>query len=116
MLKNCLRLSRRWEVLTLLPFTFKNAEGTRTTHHLIFVSKDPKGYKIMKEIMAKESSELLQGVPSFEYSPASSIFPLLFELTTPLADLEGMLLKEFSRDTLTMQEIYDRHNVGRALL
>ncbi len=97
----------------ILPFTFKNADGTRTTHHLIFVSKHPRGYGIMKEIMAKESSEQAQGVPSFEYSPASSIFPLLFDLTTPLKDLEGMLLKEFAGQTLTMDEIYTRHNVGR---
>jgi len=97
----------------VLPFTFKNADGTRTTHHLIFVSKHHRGYEIMKEIMAKESSEHLQGVPSFEYSPVSSIFPLLFDLTTPLSDLEGMLLTEFAGQTLSMQEIYMRHNVGR---
>lgn len=39
-----------------LPFRFKNERGSRTSHHLIFVSKDVKGYKIMKDIMAKESS------------------------------------------------------------
>jgi three-Cys-motif partner protein len=54
----------------VLPFAFKNAEGTRTKHHLIFITKNFKGYEIMKEIMAKESSEHEQGVPSFEYSPA----------------------------------------------
>src|SRR5438132_13025888 len=42
------------------PFTFKNEAGTRTTHHLIFVTKNFKGYEIMKEIMAKESSEHAQ--------------------------------------------------------
>jgi len=97
----------------VLPFTFKNADGTRTTHHLIFVSKHHRGYGIMKDIMAKESSEQMQGVPSFEYSPASRDFPLLFDLTTPLSDLEGMLLSEFSGQTLTMQDIYTLHNVGR---
>lgn len=97
----------------VLPFTFKNADGTRTTYHLIFVSKHFRGYEIMKEIMAKESSEQLQGVPSFEYSPVSSIFPLLFDLTTPLSDLEGLLMSNFSGETLTMQEVYERHNVGR---
>lgn len=42
----------------VLPFAFKNGKGNRTTHHLIFASKDFKGYEIMKEIMAKESSEV----------------------------------------------------------
>lgn len=97
----------------VLPFTFKNADGTRTTHHLIFVSKHPRGYGIMKDIMAKESSEQMQGVPSFEYSPASKDFPLLFDLTTPLSDLEGLLMSAFAGETLTMLEVYERHNVGR---
>lgn len=97
----------------VLPFAFKNADGTRTTHHLIFVSKHPRGYGIMKDIMAKESSEQMQGVPSFEYSPASKDFPLLFDLTTPLSDLEGLLMSAFAGETLTMLEVYERHNVGR---
>lgn len=39
----------------VLPFTFKNEHGSRTTHHLIFATKHFKGYEIMKGIMAKES-------------------------------------------------------------
>jgi len=38
------------------PFCFKDPSGTRTSHHLIFVTKDFKGYEIMKPIMAKEST------------------------------------------------------------
>lgn len=76
----------------VLPFTFRNEAGTRTTHHLIFASKNFRGYEIMKEIMAQESSEHTQGVASLEYSPASEKYPLLFELSRPLDDLEDMLL------------------------
>ncbi|BCL34906.1 three-Cys-motif partner protein TcmP [Nostoc sp. MS1] len=97
----------------VLPFRFKHENGNRTSHHLIFVSKHFKGYKIMKEIMAKESSEQNQGVPSFEYSPATNMQPLLFELYRPLDELEGMLLDTFAGQTITMQEIYMQHNVGR---
>jgi three-Cys-motif partner protein len=100
----------------VLPFTFRNDSGTRTTHHLIFASKDFKGYEIMKEIMAQESSETNQGVASFEYSPASEKFPFLFELTRPLDDLEEMLLREFAGETLTMQDIYMAHNVGKRFI
>jgi three-Cys-motif partner protein len=96
-----------------LPFGFKNANGNRTKHHLIFVSKHPLGYKIMKGVMATESSSTEQGVPSFEYSPASERQPLLFELARPLDDLEGMLLDEFAGQTLTMGRIYEQHNYGR---
>ncbi len=96
-----------------LPFTFKNEQGTRTTHHLIFATKNFKGYEIMKEIMARESSEQEQGVPSFEYSPASKNFPLLFDLSRPLDELEEILLKDFAGQKLTMEAVYERHNVGK---
>ncbi|MCW6034919.1 three-Cys-motif partner protein TcmP [Spirulina subsalsa FACHB-351] len=97
----------------VLPFRFKHESGNRTTHHLIFVSKHIKGYEIMKDIMAKESSEQTQGVPSFEYNPATLRQPLLFELTRPLDALEAMLLDTFSGKTMTMQEIYEQHHVGK---
>lgn len=67
----------------VLPFTFKNESGSRTSHHLIFATKHFRGYEIMKGIMAKESSEHHQGVASFEYSPASEEFPILFGLSRP---------------------------------
>jgi hypothetical protein len=97
----------------VLPFCFKNAKGTRTSHHLIFVSKHPLGYKIMKKVMANQSSSACQGVASFAYNPADAKRqPLLFELTRPLDDLEGMLLDQFAGRSMTMVEIYDAHNVG----
>ncbi|MEH1871236.1 three-Cys-motif partner protein TcmP [Nostoc sp.] len=97
----------------VLPFRFKHENGNRTSHHLIFVSKHVKGYAIMKDIMAKESSEQNQGVPSFEYNPATYRQPLLFEFYRPLDDLEEMLLDIFAGRTITMQDIYNQHHVGR---
>jgi len=97
----------------VLPFCFKDENGTRTSHHLVFATKHPLGYRIMKEIMAKYSSEEHQGVASLGYCPASQIHPMLFELNRPLDDLEDMLLDEFAGQTLTTEEIYNRHNVER---
>ncbi len=97
----------------VLPFAFKNEQGTRTSHHLIFASKHFRGYEIMKDIMAGESSGMDQGVASFAYSAVSKKYPTLFELSRPLDDLEEMLLEEFAGQRLTMHEIYERHNVGR---
>jgi hypothetical protein len=85
----------------VLPFRFKDEHGSRTTHHLIFVSKGFKGYEIMKEIMVKESSDADQGVASFGYNPmdvrGAAQQQLLFQLSRPLDDLGDMLLKEFAR-------------------
>jgi three-Cys-motif partner protein len=100
----------------VLPFRFKNDVGNRTSHHLIFVSKNVLGYSIMKEIMAKESSSTEQGVPCFEYNPATIYQPLLFELARPLDDLADMLLDEFAGQTMTVKEIYHRHHVGKRYL
>lgn len=97
----------------VLPFCFKNEAGTRTSHHLILVTKHVKGYEIMKEIMAKESSNTQQGVPTFEYNPASLKYPLLFELSRPLDDLGDMLLQQFASRTMTMANVYNQHHVGR---
>jgi len=101
----------------VLPFRFRNDRGTRTSHHLIFVSKAFKGYEIMKEIMAQESSSREQGVASFEYNPADAAQigrqALLFQLSRPLDELADMLLRDFAGQTLTMKEIYERHNIDR---
>ncbi|WP_107806115.1 three-Cys-motif partner protein TcmP [Nodularia spumigena] len=98
------------------PFRFKHEKFKRTSHHLIFVSKDKRGYQIIKDIMAKESSYQNQGVPSFEYNPATSRQLSLFESSTPLDDLEQMLIDEFAGQTITMKEIYLQHNVGRSFI
>jgi len=100
----------------VLPFCFKDSHRRCTSHHLILATKHSRGYEIMKEIMAKESSTQIQGVPSFEYNPATVRQSLLFEYTRPLEDLEGMLLSEFAGMTLTRNEIYERHNIGRRFI
>ncbi len=95
----------------VLPFRFKNAEGSRTSHHLIHVSRHFLGYENMKEIMAKESSEANQGVSSFEYSVATKRQALLFRLSRPLDELSEMLLREFAGQKISMKEIYEKHSV-----
>lgn len=97
----------------VLPFRFKNFKGERTSHHLIFVSKNFRGYEIMKDIMARESSNHEQGVPSFEYNPADFLpkQTLLFQLSKPLDDLKDEILNVYSGRRLTMLELYEEHNV-----
>lgn len=97
----------------VLLFRFKNDEGTRTSHYLIFVSKSFKGYHIMKDVMAGESSTNEQDVPSFEYNPAKARQPLLVELSHPLDDLVEMLPAAFAGRTMTMWQVYEEHSVGQ---
>ncbi len=97
----------------VLPFRFRSHSGNRTSHHLFFISKNFRGYEIMKNIMAKASSEMEQGVPTFEYNPALKNQLLLFELSRPIDELENLLLDEYAGKTLSMRQIYKIHSVGR---
>jgi three-Cys-motif partner protein len=96
----------------VLPFRFRNADGTRTTHHLFFVSKAFRGYEIMREIMYTHSHKEL-GVAKFEYNPADARWPSLFELLRPLEDLEAMLLADYAEKTVGLVELFERHSVGK---
>lgn len=96
----------------ILPFRFRRSDGNRTSHALVFVTKNPLGYEIMKGIMAGVSSTEDEGVPSFEYAPADARCPLLFSLNRPLETLGNDLLTTFSGKTIPMKDIYRRHNVG----
>ena len=57
----------------VLPFCFKNEQGTRTSHYLTFVTKNVTAYTIMKGIMGGESSKQEQQVPSFTYCVADEV-------------------------------------------
>jgi three-Cys-motif partner protein len=98
----------------VLPFRFKR--GKRTSHSIVFVSKHFRGYEIMKDIMARESSTEDQGVASFTYSPADASMPLLFSLTQPFDTLKQTLPKDFAGETLTMRKIYEDHSVDTPYL
>lgn len=96
----------------VLPFRFRNEEGTRTTHHLFFVSKAFRGYDLMKNVMYKHSHK--EGaVANFEYNPADAQFLSLFELTRPLGDLEDRLLEDLARQTLAFEKLCKLHSIGK---
>lgn len=95
----------------VLPFRFKSDSGTRTSHYLIFLSKSPLGYGIMKEVMAGESSRATESVASFEYCLADNRQQLLFKLSQSLSDLGNHLCVDFAGQTLTMREVFEHHNI-----
>jgi three-Cys-motif partner protein len=90
-------------------FRVKQRERDRTSHYLIFVTKKFLGYEIMRDIMAKQSSNEVQGVPTFEYNKFYK--PNLFD--KPLDELKVMLLNEYSGQTLNVYDVYKMHSLGR---
>lgn len=98
----------------VLPFRFKNNEGTRTSHHLVFITKSFRGYDIMKTIMAEESTDNNDGVANFEYNPRDTRYKQgsLFDLLSrPLEDLQGMLLQRYAGQTVDFVNLYMEHSV-----
>ncbi len=98
-------------------FRFRNVEG-RITHHLVFVTKDILGQRIVKDIMAKESSWCdPDGIASFEYNPnppPPAPPPSLLDgaPVTPMQRLKNELLERFRGRQLTVAKIYEEHNYG----
>lgn len=90
----------------VLPFCFRDNNGTRITHHLIFVTKHFKGYHEMKQIMHKASSTHDQGVASFEYCPADERMPRLFEMMAPLDDLRDRLVQKYAGQRMELFDLY----------
>lgn len=87
-----------------LTFRFKSREGGGTSHHLVFASKSRKGASIMKTIMSNCSSQVFDGVGSFEFDPKvpeSSTLPLF----PPITDLADRLLEVFAGQTVTFEEL-----------
>jgi three-Cys-motif partner protein len=97
----------------VLPFEFRSAHGERTSHYLIFVSKNFLGYHIMKDVMAGMSSEEDE-VRNFEYIPVKSPqLPLLFELSKPysISALTEKLVQECAGRTQSVWAIYEHLSV-----
>lgn len=60
--------------------------------------------------MARESTSVPLGVPTFEYNPAEKEQSLLYGLGSP-TELAGSLLREFAGRTMTMVRVFEEHNV-----
>ena len=85
-----------------IAFAFKDETGKRTTHALVYVTKDPKGVEIMKNIMASESSTSNHGVPSFEYNPAAAAASPQLDLSNPISDLAETLRRNYAGAQITV--------------
>ncbi|MFB9865631.1 three-Cys-motif partner protein TcmP [Rufibacter immobilis] len=100
---------------------FKFSKGKRTSHHLIFVTKDKKGFGLMKSIMAKVSDRLEAHIKSsltrfsfnaFKPNETNSQLALFDNNVLVACKLGGELLKVFAGKTMTMYDIYLNHHVG----
>ncbi len=98
----------------VLPFEFESEHGKRPSHYIIFVSKELRGYHIMKEVMAGLSPDDGE-VKSFEYVPMKTPQMRLFaELgrSHSIAALKDLLAITCAGTTQPVVQIYEKNTVG----
>lgn len=92
----------------VLPFRFLNPRGTRTTHHLLFLTNHPLGLGIMKDIMRREGGS--ESAP-LEYSrtrETQSELPMVREWQ--ISQLADELVVRFKGRTLRLRQLYYEHH------
>mgnify|MGYP000093584854 CR=1 FL=1 len=99
-------------IIKPLHYRFRDENGTRITHHLFFATKNALGYAKMKEIMARQSSEIQEGVGMMEYNLKTKYQPRLI-IDTSIPHLMNDLTNKFAGKTLTVQQVYFQDNIGR---
>jgi three-Cys-motif partner protein len=85
-------------------FAFRSREGGGTSHHLVFASKDNKGASIMKRLMNACSSEVIEGVGSWDFDPKDAEARTL-PLFSPVDEVCDRLLEVFAGRTLSFKEL-----------
>jgi three-Cys-motif partner protein len=91
-----------------LPFCFLNRKREKTSHYLIHITKNDRGYGIMKEIMAEYSQKDEDGVPSFIFDPKPTR-QLFLTFNRPLRYLTEQLVSKFKGQSLRAGDVYKRH-------
>jgi hypothetical protein len=86
-------------------FPFRTRDGGGTSHHLVFASKSRKGVTIMKRLMTKASSEIIDGVGSGDFDPRDKDASLF--LFPGLELVRQRVLSAFAGRTVTFEEIFD---------
>lgn len=98
----------------VIPFEFESEHGQRTSHYIIFVSKDFRAYHIMKEVMVGLSSDEGE-VKNFEYvpmrSPQMSFFREIGRKHS-ISTLKDLLGVACAGSTQKVKQIYENNTIG----
>ena len=93
----------------ILPFRFQKEQKNETSHYLIFLTKNITGYKIMKDIMAKEGNKTAEGIPLFEFLPLNETGNGQYNFVLNIDELKQSLLHTFHKRKLPVFKIILEH-------
>lgn len=108
----------------LFPFRFQFENKNRTSHYVVFISKDILAVKIMKEIMWGLDNNKANNIASFEFIPNNVQESFLDMLDPKFDQLKEMLLNDYAGSKVAVKEIIDRYvetiyigkNIKKALI
>jgi three-Cys-motif partner protein len=86
-----------------LVFGFRTQEGGRTSHHLVYATKNVKALNNMKRIYTKASSDKHDGVGSLDFDPRDA--DASGQLFSGLDEVRQRLLQTFAGRTLTFDDL-----------
>ena len=99
-----------------ISYRFRKPDG-RTRQHIVFTSKNLRGYDVMKKSMASESFETADGVPTYEFVEPGE--PTLFQEVLPprafpwtIDRLADDLKKRYARTEKSFKEIFQEDYVS----
>jgi len=101
----------------VLPFQFHFENKKGVSHFVVFVTKHPFAYSLMKDIMSRESNDISkEGVPELQFIPVKHLDMQLSFLNTfdnkSIDFLKEDLLKKFAGKTMETKRIYLKHNIN----
>lgn len=94
-----------------LPFRFQTEGKKRTSHYIIFASKNITGFNIMKDIMYKIGEKDFNGIGQFEFIPScnkqDNVQLSIVDLySTPFEQFKEDLCQRYLGKTLSMENLY----------
>lgn len=100
----------------LLCYTFYD-EQDKVSHFLYFLTRNPKAYTAMRQVMNAESQVIEDGIGNLAYQPSlgsrkSIASPTLFG---PMFELEQHLLTTYLNQTVQLIDLYEDQHWGRSL-
>lgn len=97
----------------VVPFRFPSDQASRTSHYVVFVTKHPLGFRIMKDVMESLSTDRAS-VKQFEFvateSPQTEFFRD-FGRTYSIDALKQYLLLNCAGRTLSVTEAFELHTL-----
>lgn len=94
-------------------FQVKTHTGGRTSHYLMFVTKNAFAFGKMTEVMAKQSSQHIQGVASLGYNPKHAQLDMFLSTPErgPLDELMDELANFYAGQSLVFEKLFREHQL-----